>query len=108
LPLVLAFVALLRAQVMRVVLALFALLCILVVLGIQPFFAIAGHLPLLDYTYLSRLTILYLLCIALLAGWGLDDLVRWRPQGGRAVAVVAIATVVLVIPVIVVFGTRQS
>jgi hypothetical protein len=108
LPLVLALIALLRAQVMRVVLALFAALCILVVLGIQPFFGIAGHLPGLDYTYLSRLTILYLLCIAILAGWGLDDLVRWRPLGGRAVAVTAIATVVLVLPVVVVFTTGQS
>jgi hypothetical protein len=108
LPLVLAFVALLRAQVMRVVLALFATLCILVVLGIQPFFGIAGRLPGLDLTYLSRLTILYLLCIAILAGWGLDDLVRWRPQGGRAVAISAIATGILVLPVIVVFATGQS
>ena len=108
LPLVLAFVALLRAQVMRVVLALFATLCILVVLGIQPFFGIAGRLPGLDLTYLSRLTILYLLCIAILAGWGLDDLVRRRPQGGRAVAVTAIATGILVLPVIVVFATGQS
>jgi Bacterial membrane protein YfhO len=108
LPLVLALVALLRAQLVRVVLALFALLCALVVLGIQPFFGIAGRLPGLDLTYLSRLTILYLLCIALLAGWGLDDLVRWRPQGSRAVAVTAIAISVLVLPVIVVFATGQS
>ncbi len=108
LPLMLAFIALLRAQVIRVALALFATLCILVVLGIQPFFEIAGHVPGLDLTYLSRLTILYLLCIAILAGWGLDDLVRRRPKGGRAVAVSAIASGILVLPVIVVFATGQS
>ena len=108
LPLVLALTALLRAKVMRVVLALFATLCILVVLGIQPFFHIAGRLPGLDLTYLSRLTILYLLCIALLAGWGLDDLVRRRPEGSRAVAVAAIATGLFVLPVVVVFTTGGS
>jgi len=108
LPLMLALIALLRAQLVRVVLALFAALCIAVVLGVQPFFHIASRLPGFDLTYLSRLTILYLLCVALLAGWGLDDLVRRRPQGGRAVATAAIATAVLVLPVVVVFATRQS
>ena len=48
--------------------------------------------------YLSRLTIIYLLCVALLAGWGLDDLVRrrrraaeWRRHrgGGRRPGAVA-------------------
>jgi hypothetical protein len=108
LPLMLAVIALLRAQVLRVVLALFAALCIAIVLGIRPFFHIASPLPGFDLTYLSRLTILYLLCIALLAGFGLDDLVRWRPEGGRALAVVGVATALLVLPVVIVFATRQS
>jgi membrane protein YfhO len=108
LPLMLAVIALFRAQVLRVVVALFAALCIAIVLGIQPFFAIASHTPGFDLTYLSRLTILYLLCIALLAGWGLDDLVRWRPSGARAQAVTAVATTIFVLPIVIVFVTRQS
>jgi len=108
LPLMLALIALLRAQVMRVVLALVAALCIAIVLGVQPFFGIASRLPGFDLTYLSRLTILYLLCIAILAGWGLDDLVRRRLGGGRAAAAAALATGVLLLPVVIVFATGQS
>jgi hypothetical protein len=108
LPLMLALIALLRANVLRVALALFAALSIAVVLGVQPFFHIASRIPGLDYTYLSRLTILYLLCIAILAGWGLDDLVRFRPHGGAAVAVAALATGLLVLPVVIVLATGQS
>jgi Bacterial membrane protein YfhO len=108
LPLMLAVIALFRAQVMRVAVAVFAALCIAVVLGIQPFFYVASHLPGFDLTYLSRLTILYLLCIALLAGWGLDDLVRWRPLRRRSVAAASVATGLLVLPVIIVFATRQT
>jgi hypothetical protein len=104
----LAAIALLRAQLVRVVIALFAALCLAIVLGVQPFFGIAGRLPGFDLTYLSRLTILYLLCIALLAGWGLDDLVRMRPRGGRAVAVAVKATAIFVLPIVIVFATRQS
>ena len=61
-----------------------ALFCILCVLGIQPLFGFVGRLPGFDATYLSRLTILYVLCVALLAGWGLDDLVARLPRRAEA------------------------
>jgi hypothetical protein len=108
LPLMLAVVALFRPRVERVVIAVFGVLCVVVVLGIQPLFGFVGHLPGFDATYLSRLTILYLLCVALLAGWGLDDLIRERPRGRRATGVLVVAGVLLVLPVVVVVATRGT
>ena len=90
LPLMLAFAALLR-RVERVAVAVVGAASLLVVLGIQPLFALAGRTPGLEQTYLSRLTIIYLLCLALLAGWGLDDLVRRRPSRRVAVSIGALA-----------------
>jgi hypothetical protein len=108
LPLMLAFAALLRPRVERVAFAVVGAVSLLVVLGIQPLFALAGHTPGLDQTYLSRLTIIYLLCLALLAGWGLDDLVRRRPSRRAGVTIGAVAVVVALLPLAVVAGTRGT
>lgn len=105
LPLMLGIMALFRPKVERVVVAAAGALSLLVVLGIQPFFFIAGKTPGLDYTYLDRLTIIYLLCIALLAGWGLDDLLRRRLSRRRAVGGAAVAVGLLALPVVVVATT---
>ncbi|HWC38045.1 MAG TPA: YfhO family protein [Acidimicrobiales bacterium] len=80
-------------------------MAIFVVLGIQPFFGIVQRLPGFTSTYNTRLTILFLLCVALLAGWGLDDLSRRRPQGRRLVAAVAVAGALFLVPVLVVAAT---
>ena len=108
LPLMLAFAALLRPRVERVAVAVVGAASLLVVLGIQPLFALAGRTPGLDQTYLSRLTIIYLLCLALLAGWGLDDLVRRRPSRRVAVSIGAVAVVLALLPLVVVAGTRAT
>ena len=44
-----------------------------IVLGVQPFFCVANHVPGFSQAHNTRLAIVTLLCIALLAGWGLDD-----------------------------------
>jgi len=105
LPLMLGIIALFRPRVERVAIAVAGALSLLVVLGIQPFFFIAGKTPGLDYTYLDRLTIIYLLCIALLAGWGLDDLLRRRPSRRQALSESAVAMGLLALPVVVVAAT---
>jgi hypothetical protein len=105
LPLMLAFVGLLRRRVERILVAVFALFCLLVVLGVQPLFGFVGRLPGFDETYLSRLTILYLLCIALLAGWGLDDLVAWRPGVRNARGILGSAAGLFLLPIVIVFAT---
>jgi Bacterial membrane protein YfhO len=108
LPVMLALIALMKAKVERIAIAIFAALCIVVVLGIQPLFGFVGRLPGFDETYLSRLTILYLLCMALLAGWGLDDLMAHRPTGRRAVVAGSIAGGLFVLPIVIVLATRGT
>ena len=108
LPLMLGIAALLRPRVERVAFAVVGVASVLVVLGIQPLFALAGHTPGLDETYLSRLTIIYLLCLALLAGWGLDDLVRRRPSRRVAMGIGAAAVVLALVPLVLVAATRGT
>lgn len=105
LPLMLGIMALFRPKVERVAIAVVGALSLFMVLGIQPFFFIAGKTPGLDYTYLDRLTIIYLLCMALLAGWGLDDLIRRRPTRRQALSGSAVAVGLLALPVVVVAAT---
>ena len=57
-----------------------------VVLGIPPVFWVVSRLPVFSSGHNTRLAVLYLLCLALLAGWGLDDLVR-RGVSRRVLAV---------------------
>ncbi len=108
LPLFLGIVALFRRRVERIVVAVVGILSVLVVLGIQPFFGIAGKTPVLDLTYLTRLTIIYLLCIALLAGWGLDDLLRRRPDRRQTRKMGMMALGLLALPVVVVAATSGT
>jgi hypothetical protein len=108
LPLMLAVAALLRPRLERVAFAVVGGVSVLVVLGIQPLFALAGHTPGLDETYLSRLTIIYLLCVALLAGWGLDDLVRRRPSRRVAATIGVVAVLLALLPLLVVAATRGT
>jgi Bacterial membrane protein YfhO len=108
LPLMLAVFALVRARVERIAVAIFGVLCIVVVLGIQPLFGFVGRLPGFDETYLSRLTILYLLCVALLAGWGLDDLVSARSGGKKAAVAWTICAGMFVAPFVIVAATRST
>jgi len=103
--LVLAIIALFRIRAERIAVAVFAAVCILVVLGIQPVFGAIVHLPGFRDTYNTRLSILYLLGVALLAGWGLDDLTQRRPKGRQAVVFTGLAVALLAFPIILVLAT---
>ena len=61
----------------------------MVVLGVPPVFQIVTHLPIFSGGHNGRLAILALLCLALLAGWGLDDLLE-RPRRAAVWAAAAI------------------
>ena len=61
----------------------------MVVLGVPPVFQIVTHLPVFSSGHNGRLAILALLCLALLAGWGLDDLLE-RPRRGAVWVAAAI------------------
>jgi hypothetical protein len=100
LPLLLALLALLRPSRERVAIALGGAVALAVVLGVQPIFAIVTALPGFAQAANTRLAIVTTLALALLAGYGLDDLLEKRLAGRRVVAPLAAAFVAL--PLIVV------
>ncbi|RKH55554.1 hypothetical protein D7X96_39305, partial [Corallococcus interemptor] len=75
LPLALGAAALIvRPTAMRIGVAAFGALMLAVVLGVWPLPELSSYLPIVKTTLHIRLTIVVMLCLALLAGWGLDDL----------------------------------
>ena len=58
--------------------------------GIPPFFTIVKSLPGFDAARNGRLAVIAVLCVAVLAGWGLDDLTG-PARGGRAAQAAALA-----------------
>jgi hypothetical protein len=96
LPLLLAAVALRTPTRERVATAIAGAVCMCVVLGIPPVFWVVSRLPVFSSGHNTRLAVLYLLCLALLAGWGLDDLVR----RGVSRRVLAAAGALLAFPVL--------
>ncbi len=79
--------------------AVYALFCTCMVVGIPPVFGVVSALPGFSAAHNERLLIYVLLSLALLAGWGLDDLTGLRlPWLSRRV-VLAAAGVIFLIPV---------
>jgi hypothetical protein len=108
LPLMLAVAApLLRPNLARLAVAGFGVACLAVAFGIPPVFDLVTRLPLFDIAHNERLIAIALLCVALLAGWGLDDLVGERAPPRRRVAL-ALAGAVAVVPVLWVVGTGKA
>jgi hypothetical protein len=101
LPLVLAGVAVaVRPSLERIGTAVFAVLVLAVALGVPPIPEIAGRLPIVRTGNHLRVVVIVMLCLALLAGWGLDDLAegRWRSPRvllGAASALLALPAVIL-------------
>ena len=100
LPLMLAAAALiLRPTVERVAVALFGAFWLAVLFGVPPFTQIVTRLPLFSSGHNTRLIVLPLFAVALLAGWGLDELrAARRAPPARLGATLAVAAGLLVIP----------
>jgi hypothetical protein len=97
LPLALAAAALIvRPAAIRIGVAVFGALMLAVVLGVWPLPELSSHIPIVKTTLHLRLTVVVMLCLALLAGWGLDDLTAERVP--RRNAVLAVAGALLVAP----------
>ena len=80
--------------------AIYAAFCACMVVGIRPVFSIVSALPGFSAAHNERLLIYVLLSLALLAGWGLDDLTAMRlPRLSRR-AVLAAAGTIFVIPIL--------
>lgn len=63
-----------RRSAERIAIVVYALFCVCMVLGIPPVFGLVSKLPGFDAAHNERMIIYVLLSLALLAGWGLDDL----------------------------------
>jgi Bacterial membrane protein YfhO len=84
----------------RVAVAIFGVFCAAMVIGVAPIFDLVTLLPGFSAAHNQRLLIYVLLGLALLAGWGLDDLsARELPSPRRRRLVLAAAGVLALVPV---------
>ena len=91
----------LRRTAERIAVVVFALFCVCMVVGIKPIFGVVSGLPGFSAAHNERLLIYFLLCIALLAGWGIDDLSAVRlPRPSLRRAVLISAGVIVCIPIV--------
>ncbi len=98
----------LRPDCGRVAIALFGLFSLAMVFGVEPLFSLVRELPGFGIVHNTRLTILFVLCAALLAGFGLEDLAGRLAGSRRGRFVPATAAVLLLVPVVYVFGRARS
>jgi Bacterial membrane protein YfhO len=104
LPLLLAGLALLRPSRERVAIAAGGAAALAVALGIQPVFAIVTALPGFAQSGNTRLAVIPTLAVALLAGFGLDDLLARPLAGWRARALPAALAATVALPLLVVLA----
>jgi hypothetical protein len=101
LPLALAAASLVtRPSLQRVGVAVFGGFILAIVIGLPPLPDIMGQIPIVKTGNHLRLVVILMLCLALLAGWGLDDLSSSRIR--RPGAMLAIAVGLLLLPIVVV------
>jgi hypothetical protein len=102
LPLMLAAAALiLRPRRERIGVAVVGLLTLAVATGIPPVYSVVVQLPYFSAANNGRFAVVTVLCLAVLAGWGLDDLSGACPARRRG-AVLAAAVALLLAPVAIV------
>jgi Bacterial membrane protein YfhO len=92
LPLALGAAALVvRPTLQRLGVALFGAALLAIVLGVWPFPEIAQHIPVARTGNSLRASVILMLCLGLLAGWGLDDLLEGRASRRNVVLGIALA-----------------
>ena len=100
LPLMLAIAAVVaRPTLQRLGLAAFGVLLLAIAVGVPPLPQIASVIPIVKTGNHLRVVVILMLCLALLAGFGLDDLAGRRLRRHRAV--MGIAAGLFVLPVLV-------
>jgi Bacterial membrane protein YfhO len=100
LTLILAPIALLiRPTLTRIGIALFAAFSVCMVVGIPPVFNAVVKVPGFSSTHNEPMIIYFLLCVGLLAGWGLDELSgRQLPTGRLRTLIIAGTVGVFLVP----------
>jgi hypothetical protein len=105
LPLMLAAAALvLRPRWERIAVAAVGVGALLVANGIAPLFDLVTKLPGFNTSHNSRLAVITVFAVALLAGWGLDDLTAREVGARRRNVLLCVCGVLLVLPVAVMLG----
>jgi hypothetical protein len=91
----------LRPTLTRVALLAFSVVTLNVVLGISPIADVFFELPFFSTAHNGRMVILVLVCLALLAGWGLDELsAKELPGRSRRKLALAVVSGIFVLPVV--------
>ncbi len=91
----------LRRSADRIAVALFALFIVCMVIGIPPVFTVVTKLPGFAAAHNERMFIYFLVCLALLAGWGMDDLTgAMRVPRLRARVLIGAAAAIVVVPIV--------
>lgn len=95
-----AVAVLVRVTATRVAFAVFGSLVLAVVLGVDPFFSLVTALPGFSTAHNGRLVFLVLFSLAMLAGWGLDELTRLElPRPSRRRLALAAAAAIFCAPI---------
>jgi hypothetical protein len=109
LPLMLAVAALVaRPTLQRVGLAAFGALLLAIAVGVPPLPQIASVIPIVETGNHLRVVVILVLCLALLAGFGLDDLASRRLRRDRALLGMALGLLVLPVLVLAVRGELSA
>lgn len=105
LPLMLAASAVVvRASRERIAVLGVGAVALMVATGLPPFYDLIVGLPGFAASNNGRIAVITVLCLAVLAGWGLDDLTGTRLPAGRPRRILAVALLLLVVPVAIVAG----
>jgi hypothetical protein len=110
LPLMLAGAGLvLRPTAERISVAVFGFLWLALALGLPPLLQVITRLPVFSSGHNTRLVVITMLALALLAGWGVDDLAQSRRLApSRRRLAVLVAAVLLVLPLAIAIAVRAS
>ena len=91
---------LIRPTLTRIAVAVFAVFCVIMVVGIPPIFDLVESLPGFSTTHSQPMIAYFLLCIGLLAGWGLDELSRRPELVRRSGLVLGVSVAVFCVPLV--------
>ena len=98
---------LVRPTATRIAVAVYALFCVIMVVGIPPVFDLFEQLPGFSSTHQQPMIAFFVLCLGLLAGWGLDELSERRAELPRERLVLAVAVGVFCLPLVWMVGSGR-
>jgi hypothetical protein len=102
LPLMLAAIALaLRPSLQRVAVAVTGAACLAIATGLPPLYDVVLKLPGFDSTNNGRFAVVTILCLAVLAGWGLDELTSGERAVARRRVVLGVVAGLLALPLLI-------